>query len=192
MSDVYFVRHGPTHEKTFTGWRDVPADLSDTAQIARLDAFLPRDALVISSDLRRAMDTATALQSHRTRLAHSAALREFDFGTWDGKHFAEVSESHPVLSRQYWETPGDIAAPEGESWNAAATRVSEEVDRLIATHPDTPLIIVAHFGAILTQVQRGTAVSPYQALSHRIDNFSVSHVTYPPKPRSAPLINHLP
>ena len=32
---LWWVRHGPTHEKAMTGWRDVPADLSDTAAIAR-------------------------------------------------------------------------------------------------------------------------------------------------------------
>ncbi|PHR02026.1 MAG: histidine phosphatase family protein, partial [Sulfitobacter sp.] len=38
MTIWHWVRHGPTHEKAFVGWRDVPADLSDTAQIARLNA----------------------------------------------------------------------------------------------------------------------------------------------------------
>jgi len=56
MTRVYWVRHGPTHQTAFTGWRDVPADLSDTAALARLDAFLPGDAVVISSDLMRAVD----------------------------------------------------------------------------------------------------------------------------------------
>ena len=47
MTTWHWVRHGPTHQKTFVGWRDVSADLSDTAQIARIQAFLPTDALVI-------------------------------------------------------------------------------------------------------------------------------------------------
>ena len=51
MTTWLWVRHGPTHEKTFVGWRDVPADLTDAAQIARLNAHLPQEALLISSDL---------------------------------------------------------------------------------------------------------------------------------------------
>ncbi|MFT7136552.1 MAG: alpha-ribazole phosphatase, partial [Akkermansiaceae bacterium] len=51
MTTWHWVRHGPTHEKTLVGWRDVPADLSDHAQIARLNAHLPRDAILVSSDL---------------------------------------------------------------------------------------------------------------------------------------------
>ena len=39
----WWVRHGPTHAKVFTGWRDVPADLSDVARIKRLKNFLPKE-----------------------------------------------------------------------------------------------------------------------------------------------------
>lgn len=190
MSVVYWVRHGPTHEKTFVGHRDVPADLSDTAQIARLSAALPADALVVSSDLTRSVDTATALQGDRTRLPHRRGLREFDFGAWDGMHFTEVTAKWPDLSRAYWEKPGDIAAPNGESWNAAAARISADIDALVTAHPRRDIIAVAHFGAILTQVQRAAGITPYQALSHRIDNFSVTEIQMRPALGVA-RINHL-
>lgn len=177
----HWVRHGPTHEKNFVGWRDVPADLSDTAQIARLDAHLPRDALVISSDLIRSVATADALSTGRTRLDHHPDLREFHFGDWDGKHFTEVAETHPELSRAYWETPGDITAPGGESWNQAASRVARVVDAINAAHPGRHIIAVAHFGVILTQVQRAAGATAYDVLAHKIDPLSVTtiHVTDP-------------
>ena len=50
----WWIRHGPTHAKTMVGWSDLPADLSDVAAIKRLSDYLPKDALVISSDLIRA------------------------------------------------------------------------------------------------------------------------------------------
>ena len=34
MTVWHWVRHAPTHETAFVGWRDVPADLSDRARIA--------------------------------------------------------------------------------------------------------------------------------------------------------------
>lgn len=111
MTTWHWVRHGPTHQKTFVGWRDVPADLSDTAQIARIQAFLPDDALVISSDLIRAHATADAIADGRTRLASDPMLREFHFGAWDNWHFSRVSDAYPDLSRAYWEDPGDIVPP---------------------------------------------------------------------------------
>ena len=75
----WWVRHGPTHEKAFVGWRDVPADLSDHAQLKRLSDFLPADALVVSSDLIRASDTASAIQGARTELPHEHNFREMNF-----------------------------------------------------------------------------------------------------------------
>lgn len=191
MSVIYWVRHGPTHENTMVGHRDVPADLSDTAQIARLDAALPADAMVVSSDLRRSIDTASALQGARTRLPHRAGLREFDFGDWDGLHFSKIEDRWPDLSRAYWETPGDITAPNGESWNMAAARVLTDVRALLADHPKRPIIAVAHFGVILTQVQHAGCITPYQSLAHRIDNYSVTEIQVRPTWGVA-RINHLP
>lgn len=189
MTRFWFVRHGPTHSRAFAGWRDIPADLSDTAAIARLNAHLPADALLISSDLIRASATADALGASRQRLPHSTALRELHFGDWDGMTFNEVSTKWPTLSRMYWEEPGTTAPPNGESWDIGAARMNAAVDALVGTHPD--IIIVAHFGTILTQVQRALNISPYEALSYPIDNLSVTHITHDGAWSCGP-INHKP
>ncbi len=189
MTRFWLVRHGPTHSRAFAGWRDIPADLSDTAAIARLNAHLPTGALLISSDLIRATATADAISANRTRLPHAPALREFHFGDWDGMNFTEVSTRWPTLSRMYWEEPGTVAPPNGESWDAGAARMNAAVDALIGTHPD--IIIVAHFGMILTQVQRALNINPHNALSYPIDNLSVTQITHNGTWSCGP-INHKP
>ena len=94
MTTWHWVRHGPTHEKNFVGWRDVPADLSDAPRLARLNLHLPDDALLISSDLIRAVHTADALAlPTRRRLPHEPDLRELHFGAWDGMHFSRPQPS---------------------------------------------------------------------------------------------------
>lgn len=193
MTTWHWVRHGPTHEKSFVGWRDVPADLSDTARTGRLTAYLPRTALVVSSDLSRAVATADVLAHHdRKRLHHAPALREMHFGAWDGMHFADVAIRDPELSRAFWEEPGDIAAPEGESWNQTAARVNTAVDAINAQYTGSHIIAVAHFGVILTQVQRALDVSPYEAFSHKIDNLSVTELSHDDGRWQATRINHCP
>ena len=170
MTTWHWIRHGPTHEKTFVGWRDVPADLSDRQQIARLHAHLPQEALLISSDLIRSVATADALDHpDRRRLDHAPDLRELHFGAWDGMHFSDVAARDPELSRAYWETPGDIAA-----------------------HPDKHIISVAHFGVILTQVQRALNLSAQEAMRHKIDNLSVTSLTHRDGLWEVAHINHLP
>lgn len=190
MTVWHWVRHGPTHQKTFTGWRDVAADLSDRAAIERLSAYLPEDALVVSSDLTRAVTTAHAIQGQRRRLRHDPALREFHFGTWDGVHFETVADWHPDLSRAYWETPGDHTPPGGESWNQSAARVAMAVRRIEAVHPDAHVVAVAHFGVILTQVQAVMGLSAHAVLGHKIDPLSVT--TLDPAQGRAVTINHHP
>lgn len=175
LSDLFFVRHGPTHQTAFTGWRDVAADLSDTDVLARLDAALPATAHVVSSDLQRAVSTADSLCRARPRLPHETDLREFDFGAWDGLHFDEVAQRDPALSRQLWEQPGDIAAPGGESWNMVARRVATAIERLDGTL-DGPLVAVAHFGTVLTFLSTGAGLSVTEALGHRIDPLSITHL----------------
>lgn len=177
MTTVWFVRHGPTHQMVMTGWRDVPADLSDTAALSRLADHLPDDAVFVSSDLIRAVATADAIAAGRMRLPHDPALREIDFGAWDGLHHTQVSARDPVLSRQFWEQPGALQAPDGESWNQVTHRVAGAVDRIIAVHAPRNLIVVAHMGAIMSQIPRASGQTAYQAMGHRIDPLGVTDMT---------------
>ncbi len=191
VTRLWWVRHGPTHEKAFTGWRDVPADLSDTAKIARLHSHLPPDAALISSDLQRATATADALGAGRTRLPHAPALRELNFGVWDGLHFSKVAEMHPELSRAYWETPSDVKPPNGESWNELHARLSPKIRDLHANdHGD--IIVVAHMGVIMSQIERALGVSPYKAMSHQIEPLSVTRIDIGPDGWTIGAINHQP
>jgi alpha-ribazole phosphatase len=191
MTVWHWVRHGPTHEKAFVGWRDVPADLSDRAQIARLDAHLPKPALLVSSDLIRSVATADVLGPGRSRLPHDARIREFNFGEWDGQRFDEITATHPELSRRYWEDPGDVAPPGGESWNDVAARVADFVHAMNADHPTAHIIAVAHSGVILTQIQRAAGCTAYAALAHEIDNLSVTRLIHDGGWRVG-VINHTP
>ncbi len=174
MSRFFWVRHGPTHAKGMVGWTDLPADLSDTAQIGWLDRELPREALVVSSDLVRASATADAIQSERQRLEHDAALREIHFGDWEMKHWKEIEDQERLQA--YWDQPGEVSPPNGESWNAVSLRVSAAVDGLIAAYPGRDIVAVAHFGVILTQVQRALGITGYEAFSHKIDNLSLTEL----------------
>ncbi|THD76365.1 histidine phosphatase family protein [Thalassobius vesicularis] len=190
MSRFFWVRHGPTHAKGMVGWTDLPADLSDIGQLERLSAHLPDDALVVSSDLIRAADTATAIAAHRARLPHEPNLREINFGTWEMKRHFEIKEQD--LARQYWERPGDTRPPQGESWNQVCTRVNGAVAQLLTAHPGRDIIAVAHFGVILTQVQRALGLAASEAFSHRIDNLSVTELRLKDGQWAADRINHLP
>ncbi|UYV36167.1 histidine phosphatase family protein [Rhodobacteraceae bacterium D3-12] len=190
MRRVFWVRHGPTHAKTMVGWSDLPADLSDVAQIARVSGFLPRDAPVISSDLSRASATADAIAGPRPRLPHDCGFREMHFGEWELKRFNEIEDQ--AHARAFWENPGDIRPPGGESWHEVSARVDNAVARLLAVEPAQDVVIVAHFGVILTQLQQALQLDAYEAFSHKIDNLSVTELHYADGGWSAARFNHHP
>jgi alpha-ribazole phosphatase len=188
VTRFWLVRHGPTHAKAMVGWTDLPADLSDTAALARLGRHLPKAAPVISSDLSRAIATADALGA-RHRLVHDPDLREIHFGQWETRAFAEIEAESPDLIRAFWETPGDIRPPGGESWNDLATRTWAALGRLQGLAPD--LVVVAHFGPIVAALQRAEGLTPEAAFAHRIDNLSVTCLTFGP-PGKVFAVNHRP
>lgn len=192
MTRWWWVRHGPTHQKNLVGWRDVPADLSNIAQIERLRLELPDAGMIVSSDLRRARDTAAAIMTTQEPLQEEPGLREFNFGEWDGLHFSQIAARDEALSRAFWEKPGDVAAPGGESWNDLARRVGQFVDRMNSKHADADIIAVAHFGVILTQLQRALGATPYQTMAHPIDPLSLTVLTHDKGKWQADRINHQP
>lgn len=192
MTRLHLVRHGPTHARGMVGWSDLPADLSDRAALARLHAHLPENALVVSSDLVRASATADAIQGPRLRLPHQPDLREIRFGAWEMRTYREVEAEDPGLARAYWETPGNASPPGGESWNQTRARVDTAIDGLVAAHAGADLVIVAHFGVILTQIQRALGLDATSAFGHRIDNLSVTEITLNANTWQVGRINHLP
>lgn len=183
---IWLVRHGPTHAKGMVGWTDLPADLSDRAALARLNAHLPQ-VPVVSSDLSRAVTTADTLLA-RPRLPHDRDWRELHFGAWEMRSYAEVEAESPDHIRAFWDRPGDIRAPGGESWNALTARVDTALSRLVHL-PE--VIVVAHFGVIVAAIQRAGGLTPTEAFAHKIDNLSVTCLDFGPSPRVVS-INHIP
>lgn len=188
MTRFWLVRHGPTHARTMVGWTDLPADLSDHAALARLGAHLPAGAPVISSDLSRAVATADCLHP-RPRLPHDRDLREMHFGSWEMRGFAEIEAEDPARIRAFWETPGEVCPPGGESWNALVGRVGAALGRLEGLAPE--VIVVAHFGPIVAALQLAEGLAPEAAFAHRIDNLSVTSLRFGAAPQVF-AINHRP
>lgn len=190
MTVIYMVRHGPTHAKTMVGWTDCPADLSDAAALARLSEFLPDDAVMISSDLIRAVTTADALAAPaRQRLPHDPRLRELHFGDWEDRTHSDISAEDPETSAAFWERPGPTAPPGGESFNMLTARVTEGLDALTA-HP--VVIIVAHFGAILSQVQRARGAGTENLFAQPIRPLSVTRLRFADGQLHEELVDHCP
>ncbi|MFI6508031.1 histidine phosphatase family protein [Streptosporangium sp. NPDC050855] len=145
---VVCLRHGQTLwnvEHRFQGHTDIPLDETGVAQAARAASLLAalRPSMIVSSDLQRAFDTASALaRVTGLEVRVDKELRERGGGEWEGLTREEISEKWP---REFvaWEAPG------GEAVADVATRVSTSVRRWAAElGPDDLLVVVSHGAAI--------------------------------------------
>lgn len=160
------------------GWSDVPADLSDRVTLKNLSAALPQDALWVSSDLTRAKATARAVRSGADPDLIDARLREINLGTWELRAFDEIEAEDGARVRAFWDEPGTVRPPGGESWYDLQARVDAGIDDLLVRAAGAPVVVVAHFGSILTQIQRAEQLSALEAFSHHVDNLSLTKLSY--------------
>jgi glucosyl-3-phosphoglycerate phosphatase len=124
-------RHGRTawnESGRFQGQQDPPlveAGRTEAARAARAlvgGGLRAADTVVVTSDLVRAVDTATALTDLLgSRPLVDARLREHGLGGWEGLTRAEVAESFP---EQYadWQAGRPVRGRGGEEFDAVAAR----------------------------------------------------------------------
>ncbi len=151
MSTLWLVRHLATgaHPARLVGSTDlplaVPAQAEDLA--ARLGPGIRPRTRVVCSDLRRAVETARPLAHQLQSDLHlTQALREMDFGAWEGLTWDEVAEQDPERHAAWfaaWET---TRAPGGESLADVRARVQAwwREEEAGPAPPTDDLVIVAH------------------------------------------------
>lgn len=124
--------------------------LAQAARVAPEIARLAPDRL-ISSDLRRAVDTADIVGAASGRpVKLDPRLRETHLGEWQGHTVAEIEAAYPGAIAT-WRSDPAWAPPGGESRVDVVRRstpVIEELDEELAEGPDTTVVIVAHGGLI--------------------------------------------
>ncbi|MFC0860693.1 histidine phosphatase family protein [Sphaerimonospora cavernae] len=145
---VVCLRHGQTLwnvEKRFQGHTDIPLDETGAAQAARAASLLAalRPTMIVSSDLRRAFDTASAV-ARLTGLGVTVDkdLRERGGGEWEGLTRDEIKAGWPV-EFEAWEAPG------GEDVADVAARVCDAILRWSARVDDDGLLVVVSHGAAI-------------------------------------------
>ena len=151
---MVLVRHGETAytvEKRYSGRSDIPLSDKGRDQAARaagrVHAVAPQLAVVVSSPLRRCLDTAAAIvgsgSAGPAELVVEPDLVECDFGEWDGLTFAEVRAEYPnELDR--WLASPLVAPPGGESLQQVAIRVRRALRRLQQQYAGQQIAVVSH------------------------------------------------
>jgi probable phosphoglycerate mutase len=175
---LVLLRHGQTEYNAGSRMQgQLDTDLSDLGRnqaVAAAEVLAKRQPLlIVSSDLRRALDTALAL-SERAGLpvAVDTRLRETHLGDWQGMTHLEVDAAAPG-ARLAWRDDARWAPHGGESRVDVAARSLPVVAELVADQaewgvdePDRPVVLVAHGGLIaaLTAALLGLPVDNWPIL----------------------------
>jgi len=152
MTRLILWRHGNTAwnaSDRVQGHDDVPLnDLGhqQAAAAARLLAALQPDAIV-TSDLRRATDTAQALAALTgLPVRTDPRLRERHFGLWQGLLREEAAERFPVEYAR-WRAGEPNPGCEIESLDDLGKRVAEAAHAAVDANTDGTIVIATHGGA---------------------------------------------
>ncbi|HEX2924015.1 MAG TPA: histidine phosphatase family protein [Chloroflexota bacterium] len=147
---LLLVRHGQTDwnlDGRYQGRVDVPlngAGLEQAALLARDLAGRQID-LLISSPLRRAMDTAGAIAEARgLEVRSDPRLREINLGEWEGQLSTKIAEDYPKLFPRWISDPGTVRPPGGETIAEVHDRVIPALEELAVANPGRTVCVVVH------------------------------------------------
>jgi broad specificity phosphatase PhoE len=162
---LVLLRHGRTAhnaEGRLQGQLDEPLDGVGRSQVAAVAGAVRALApgLVLSSDLRRATETAELLGLDYVT---DARLREIDLGGWQGLTMAEAAGRFPV-EHAAWRAHRDVARGGGETYAAVADRAVAAIEdgQRRLPDPESVLLVVTHGGTARAVVSRLIGLPPGQ------------------------------
>jgi len=185
----WWVRHAPVtvNDGRCYGQTDVVCDCSNAEAFAGLARMLPKDAVWITSTLRRTHLTAEAIV--RAGLAgpdpipgpgvlSEPELAEQHFGEWQGVKYTELPYKQGDSFHPFWLAPAHIAPPGGESFVELVARVTPAVRRLTREHAGRDIIAVTHGGTIRAALSEALGLAPEASLAINVDNLSLTRLDF--------------
>lgn len=154
---LVLVRHGEPvgHAGRCVGQYDTDLSPAATAPLRRIAESVPpalsAPRIVVSSDLRRAADSAALLaRTWRAELRFDPRLRELSFGDWEGCSWHDIAETDRAALDAWGQDWTRLAAPGGETGLCLENRVRVALDglRRLAMPPTSDIVVVSHAGWI--------------------------------------------
>jgi alpha-ribazole phosphatase len=175
---LYLIRHGETEgaeTRRYKGTIDVPLSGNGIRQMERVSDHIvetvkrehretkklhmsPSPGLPISgsmltavycSHLSRAVKSAELIaKPHCLEPVIVPALRERNFGIWEGMSFDEIKEKFPEEFTAWAGNPLEFSPMEGESTAEVKDRAINALNEIIQNHSGERIAIVSHGGVI--------------------------------------------
>ncbi|HXX57856.1 MAG TPA: histidine phosphatase family protein [Thermodesulfovibrionales bacterium] len=102
---------------------------------------------VYCSDLSRAVRSAEIIaEPYALQAMIIPDFRERNFGVWEGMTFTEIKEAYPSEFESWAGNPLRYNPPGGENTVEVKERVCRALDRVLSSHPEENIAVVAHGG----------------------------------------------
>ncbi|MBF0493146.1 MAG: histidine phosphatase family protein [Deltaproteobacteria bacterium] len=196
MLELYLIRHGQTDwnlERRVMGKQPIGLNETGRAQVQDLALALQDLQLdqLFSSPLQRAQESAGILNQDRglTPSLHEA-LREIEYGIWVGKTFEEVRSSTDFIDP--YANPHLPVCAEGESLQQVRDRAIAFVEELRQKEDNARIMLVSHADWIKTVILHYLDLPLSKIRQLRIDNASMTYLTFESKQARVLTVNHNP
>lgn len=192
---LFLIRHGQTEWNRlgkYQGQSDTALSSEGIRQAELLAQHFPAASLdiVYASDLKRAVVTAEHLARRFCCPLHAdAALRELDFGAWEGLTYQEIAQRWPQEVADFFQAPESLQIPAGETFSALQARAMAKIRAIRAENEGKNVAVVAH-GAITRGILTALLHIPlHYVWSLRQDNTAVNIIRFDEDHVSVELVN---
>lgn len=160
MKRILLVRHGESEWnaiRRLQGQADIELSERGKEQARALAPMVAsfKPGLVMTSDLKRAVHTATLLGYPEA--AHEPLLREQNVGTWTGAEIAHLMAEAPAAYAGW--RAGTFAPENGEIWADFRARVARGLEKARAAEAET-ILAVCHGGVIRAALDGALGLPP--------------------------------
>jgi len=187
----WWVRHAPVvvNEGRCYGQTDHSCHTDDPPAYRRLAAVLPKDAVWVTSNLKRTHETAAAIVAAGlpgpgsfpgTGARAERDLAEQHFGEWQGRTYASLAAERAEEYHRFWLAPATERPAGGESFVDLMERVMRTIHRLNREFAGRDIIAVTHGGTIRAALALALDLPPETALAFAVDNLSVTRLDHFP------------
>ncbi|NML63202.1 histidine phosphatase family protein [Massilia sp. RP-1-19] len=184
---IILIRHGETAwnaERRLQGHIDIALNAEGERQADALASALAGERFdaIVSSDLQRAYQTATAVaRLHDLPVETDPSLRERCYGGFEGLLYAEIEQRYPAEFAAWQSRDVDSTMPEGER-RAETFRqfYRRAVDAILAwagAHPGGTLAVVAHGGVLECAYRAALGLSLETPRTFKVMNASINRFT---------------
>ncbi len=184
ITRITAIRHGETAWNVDTriqGQLDVSLNEKGYWQAEQAGKALAGEQIdaIISSDLARAYETALALAKHHgLDVQIDRDLREREFGSFQGKTFAEIEAQMPQEALLWRKRVPDFSPGGGESLLQFRERVTQCLRGLVAKNAGKHIVVVSHGGVMDIIYREATGLELQAPRTWQLGNASINRALW--------------